>query len=569
MIKFPKFVLLALPLISFYFNPFTFGSPTDSTKNNEQNKTVIKNLTLDRIDVAGPSLFDDKNWQPDFIGKVGNYLHFKTRSWVIQNILLFRTGELFDRQKIGESERLLRKSGYFRDARIEVKPGASPATSDVRVITKDKWTLSPQLSYSAKNKNGYIGIRDINLLGMGHSFETVATHDEDKNIGWGGKLGYSINNIQGSFVDALLKIETNHKGNSLRLSLSRSFFTSTTKWAGGLDFNWRYNNQIFVDTTNTIKLIPNSFDSQDLWFGRSFPVWFGTGEFKTNSRFIVSGKYFKKHYKIRPKVLPDSNQIFQDYRLYLFSSGIINRQFYKSYFVDGFGVTEDIPVGSLISFTTGSDDHEFYNRWYFGTQLIYSGNIENLGYFSGNFEIGGFIPYKRKWEQNALRFDINYHSPLIYRRDWKGRIFIQNNFIIGTNRFNGEQLFLNRNSGMPGFDDNALTGTKRNVLDLEARIFSPYSLLGFVLGGIVFADYGLISGKENLFKSRLYQGYGFGLRTQNESLSRSSFELALVCNPFNPSASGINLGLVFSATFVLGSWYFNFDEPQTVKFADE
>jgi outer membrane protein assembly factor BamA len=568
MIKSPEFVLIFLVLFFLQFNPPVFGIPPDSTKDAEPNKTIIKNLTIDRIDVAGPSLFDGKDWQPDFFGEAGNFLHVKTRLWVVQNILLFKKGEAIDQQKIDESERLLRKSGYFRDARIEIKPGSSSSPSDVRVVTKDKWTLSPQLSYSAKNKNGYIGIKDINLIGLGHSFESVATYDEDKNIGWGGRFGYSINNIKGSYVDALLKIETNHNGNSFRLNLSRPFFTNTTQWAGGMDFNWRYDNRRFVDRNDTIKFIPTSFDSQDLWLGRSFPVWFGSNEFKNNSRFIISGKYFKQHYKIRPKVLPDSNQVFQNDRLYLFSSGIINRQFYKSYFVDGFGVTEDIPVGSLFSVTTGSDDREFYNRWYFGMQFIYSQNIGNVGYFAGNFELGGFT-YKRKWEQNTFRFDLNYHSPILYRKNWKARIFLQNNFVIGTNRFEGEQLFLNRSSGMPGIDDYSLTGIKRNVFNIEARIFSPYSLLGFVLGGIVFADYGMISGEGSLFNCRLYQAYGFGIRTQNESISRTSFEMALVYNPFNPASSHGSLGLVFSASFALGSWYFNFDEPQTVKFSDE
>ena len=470
---------------------------------------------------------------------------------------------------VNESERLLRKTGYFYDVRIKVENSDEPDKVNLRVITKDKWTLNPQLSYNLKNKNAYLGFKDKNFLGIGHTAEINVTHNEDSYIGWGAKAGYAITNIKGSFVDASVNLESNHKSNLLQLGLSRPFFTVNTKWAGGLGFTWQHDDFRFIDVNNTIKLIPNSYESQDLWIGRSFPVWFGPEDFRNNSSFILSGRYFRKHYRLRPEVLPDSNRIFENNRLYIFSFGAIYRQYYKSYFVDNFGVTEDIPVGSLISITTGSDDREFYNRWYYGMQIIYSTQFSTTGYFSGNFELGGYR-YQNKWEQNSIKFNFIYHSPLIYKNDWKARFFLQNDYILGFNRFEGEQLYLDRTSGMPGFKDIVLPGTKRNVLNLEMRIFSPYTILGFVIGGIAFTDFGLIAGPDaNLLQSRLYQSYGFGLRTQNESISETKFELAVVNNPYNPSYGRGNTEIIFSASFILGSRDFNFDEPKTINFTNE
>ena len=129
---------------------------------------------------------------------------------------------------------------------------------------------------------------------------------------------------------------------------------------------------------------------------------------------------------------------------------------------------------------------------------------------------------------------------------------------------------LTRKTGMPGFGEFAISGIKRNVLDLEMRLFSPYDVLGFVIGGIVFADYGLISGaNQNLLTSRVYQGYGIGFRTKNESISNTNFELALVYNPYNPVSGKGNTGIIFSATFALSTRDFNFDEPEIIKFSDE
>ncbi len=548
---------------------FAFSQPTDSAKIKANDGKIINKIYISNIDVAGPSIEDGNDWQPDIFGEIGNALHIKTKNWVIKNILLFEEGQKLDPQTIDDSERLLRQSGYFYDARITVEKAEREGQVNVHVKTKDKWTLDPQLSYSPKNKNGYLGLKDKNFLGIGHSADITITHDEDKYIGWGGEFDYTMHNIKGSFVDAYLNVASNNKSNLFGLGLSRSFFTTSTEWAGGLNFVWQHDDLRFIDASKSITLIPHSYDSQDLWVGRSFPVLFGSPQFKRNSSFILSGRYYRKHFRIRPPVFPDSNQIFENHRLYLASFGLINREFYKTYFVNEFGVTEDIPLGGMAAFTTGSDSREFSNRWYFGMQLLYSTSIENLGYFSGNFELGGFR-YSHNWEQNTIKLGFLYHSPLLYKYKWKGRFFLENNYILGFNRFDGEQIYLDRASGLPGFKELAIPGLKRNVLNLEMRIFTPYTILGFVIGGIAFADYGLIAGADkNLLSSRVYQGYGFGFRTQNQSISKTNFELAVIYNPYNPASGAGRTEITFSATFALGKRDFNFDEPRVIKYSDD
>ncbi len=564
-----KFVIYVINTALLPFCLSAFAGPSDSSRTNSNDGKIINHIYINSIDVSGPSLDDGKDWQPDIFGEIGNALHIKTKTWVIKNILLFKAGQAIDPQSIADSERLLRQSGYFYDARIYIEGSTEPGKVNVHVNTKDKWTLNPQISYSPANKNGYLGLRDKNFLGIGNVVGVTITHDEDTYIGWGGQFEYTINNIKGSFVNASVNLASNNKSNMFGISFDRSFFTTRTRWAGGLDFSWQHDDLRFVDADKSVRLIPHSFDSQDLWVGRSFPVWFGTGNFRMNSSIIFSGRYYRKHYSIRPVVLPDSNKIFENNRLYLVSFGMIQKEFYKSYFVNGFGVTEDIPVGGMIALTTGSDEREFYNRWYFGLQLVYSTRIHQAGYLSGNFEIGGYR-FSNQWEQNTVKLDLIYHSPLITKNSWKARFFLQNNFILGYNMFQGEQIYLDRKAGMPGFNDFTAPGLKRNILDLEMRLFSPYDLLGFVIGGIVFADYGLISGEnQSLLSSRIYQGYGIGFRTKNESISNTNFELALVYNPYNPISGKENTGIIFSATFALSTRDFNFDEPETIKFSDE
>ncbi len=569
MIKTRKAVLISILLFVFHSSSFAFITYSDSAGVNSAKGKIIKNIYINNIDVSGPSINDGEDWKPDIFGKIGNALHFKTKAWVIKNILLFKEGEKLDPQSVEDSERLLRESGYFYDAAIVTKDSDQPGNINVYVSTKDKWTLNPQISYSPKRKSGYFGLRDNNFIGIGNSAGFLVTHDDDPYIGWGGKFDYTMNNIKGSFVNASLNLASNNKSNLFQIGLDRSFITTRTLWAGGIDFTWEHDDLRYLESNNKITLIPHSYDSQDLWVGRSFTLPFVSENVKRNSSFILSGRYYRKHYRLRPKVTPDSNKIFENHRLYLVSLGAINRKFYKSYYVSEFGVTEDIPIGGMITLTTGSDSREFHNRWYYGMQLIYSSHMNRIGYFSGNLEVGGFR-YSNKWEQNTIKFDLIYHSPLVFRDGWKARFFVQNNFVLGLNRFQGEQIFLDRNTGMPGFNEFSIAGVKRNVLDLEMRLFTPYNILGFVIGGIAFADYALISGEnQNLLGSRVYQGYGFGLRTRNQSISKTNFELALVYNPYNPVSGGAKTEIIFSAVFVLGSRNFNSGEPSIINFSDE
>ncbi len=568
MTKTRKAVLTIILLCLLHFSSFAFTVSSDSIKVKASEGKTIKNIYINNIDVSGPSIDDGENWKPDIFGRIGNALHIKTKTWVIKNILLFKEGDKLDPQAIEDSERLLRESGYFYDAIIKLQNADEPRDVDVYVATKDKWTLDPQISYNPKRKSGYLGLKDKNFMGIGHNAGLLITHDEDSHVGWGGKFDYTIKNLKGSFVDASLNMASDNKSNLLQVSLNRYFITTYTKWAGGLDFTWQHDDLRIIDENKNIALIPHSYDSQDLWVGRSFMLPFVSDSLKKYSSFIISGRYFRKHYRLRPKVTPDSNKIFENHRLYLVSLGAITRKFYKTYYVNGFGVTEDIPVGGMIALTTGSDSREFSNRWYYGTQLVYSAQLEHFGYISGNFELGGFR-FSDKWEQNAIKFNLIYHSPLVYRDGWKARFFVQNNYVLGFNRFEGEQIYLDRTTGMAGFNEFLISGVKRNVLDLEMRLFTPYDILGFIIGGIAFADYALISGEnQNLLSSRVYQGYGFGVRTQNPSISKTNFELALVYNPYNPVSRGGKTEIVFSAAFVLGSRNFNFGEPVTINFSE-
>ena len=563
-----KFLVLIIFILM--LTPFLFSQNKNSDEEiKAQEGKIIRNIEFRRIDISGPSILDGDSGVVNWWGNIVNSLHNKTKSWVIENRLLFKKGDRLRFQKISDSERLLRSSGYFLDANIRVKKALEDSV-DILVVTKDKWTISLLASYDGESHDAYLGIRDENLFGIGHSANLTITDNNDNLEGWGGSLNYTAVNLKGSYIDANLSAKANGKLNIESLGLSRSFVTTETKWIGGLNLSFEYNHLEYIKDQNEYVSIPYTLNNQDVWLGHSFPIDFGSANFKNTTRIITAARISRTNHSSRPEVSADSNRLFENKTIYLFSSGIITRNFYKDKYIEEFGTTEDIPTGGILSITTGEDDRELGNRWYLGSSAIYSEHIQNFGYVSGKLEVSGF-KNGTNWEQNVINFNLLYHSRLYNKDDWKLRFFIQNDYLFGFNRFEGEQIYITSETGLRGVNNgDKLHGTKSNILNLEARIFSPYSPLGFVLGANVFADFGLVAEKEvNLINSQLYQAYGFGIRTKNESITRTNFSISLVYNPYLPSKNSGAFSVLFMTNIIIGFRQFNFEKPSVINYDNQ
>jgi hypothetical protein len=527
---------------------------------------VIRNISFRIIDVSGPNVQDENGDDTSWFSGIANSLHYTTRQWVIRNYLIFREGDLLDPYNVSESERILRESDFFLDARINVITSGMRDSVDILVITKDRWTLIFQLSLNAQ-KNSYAGIRDDNLLGLGHELDGTITHDADPMIGWGYNLKYTAHNVIGSFVDAAVGIENNRKSSIKNLDFSRSFVSLSTRWAGGLGLQWA-GNQLLQKNNETSFLIPYETNSVDAWAGYSFPVIFGPSAFRRRTNITSAVRVNRSHFTRRPDVTSGTNRFFANSIVYLFSTGIINRRYYRDHYINRFGPTEDVPIGGLFSYTGGYNINEVSKRYYSSVDGIYSRRLNNIGYLSLHTSAGGFFDHGR-WEQNTYLFDLLYHSKLIRLNGWQTRLFFQNKYLIGTNRFEQEQIYLDDESGLRGYDKFSLYGVSRGLVKFETRIFTPFEPLGFAIGAKIFSDFGIIADRgEELFNSRVYQSYGAGLRISNESISRAQFDIALVYRPFTPLRPDGSLAVMFTSNLVIGYRPINFSKPTIIPYGE-
>jgi hypothetical protein len=528
---------------------------------------IIRNIFINVLDITDSVLDEENNKGESWIGKIGNALHFKTRSWVISNYMLFKVGDTVNTKILNDSERLLRESNFVLDARIKVVPVEETDSADIMIYTQDKWTINLHMSYNTEHKNGYFGVTDDNFLGFGHTIDAIASYNEDPSIGWGYVFHYTANNIAGTYLNGKVIYEFDRSSDLKGFSFIRPFITTESKWAGGLELLWDDGEWVYAQNGH-INRIKFSLNNQDIWVGRFFPVLFGDDIFKDKSNIFTAARISRSKFDGRPDVAPNKNRLFENKTLYLLSAGLINQRFYRDHYIDKFGTTEDVMIGGIFSLIGGSEVREFTDRTYGGMQGVISRRFENLGYLSAKLGWGGYR-LNEKWEQNVFMTNLIFHSPLFRSEKWKYRIFMESSFMLGYNRFEGEQIYLDTETGIRGLPRYALSGTKRVTMNLEGRIFSPYKVFGFVIGGLLFTDFGLITNRYvKIAETPLYQSYGAGIRMRNEKIAGAQFQIALVYNPRLPETYDNHIKVIFKGTFVLGSRSFAFIKPDVISLYD-
>ncbi len=105
------------------------------------------------VRVIAQNIFDpDDNAENNRLYMFVNRLHIQTREDVISRVLLFHPGETVSRQKIDETERILRSVRYLYDVHIKAVNLADGAV-DIEVRTRDTWRLDVGASVSRTGGN--------------------------------------------------------------------------------------------------------------------------------------------------------------------------------------------------------------------------------------------------------------------------------------------------------------------------------------------------------------------------------------------------------------------------------
>lgn len=478
------------------------GEPPDS-KTLEQDAASIGEITLEKSTVFDLSNPDENNW----LYRLANRLHIVTQDKVIRKQLLFQSGDAYSKRLVDESERILRQNRYFFDA--EIKPVRyHDGIVDVVVMTRDVWTLSPDISVSRSGGENRtkIGLEETNLLGRGQLLRVARIENVDRTSR---SFEFGDRHLGKSWVSAFLKIADNSDGKSNLLSVIRPFYALDTRWSAG---GW------LVDDDRRSALYVLGEEAAEYQHKRDYVSAFGGWSKGLQNDWVrrwTAGIVHDDN-RFSPVVTPTLPAVIpEDRRLVYPFIGleVVENEFETSRNRDQIGKTEDFFMGSRLSASLGwSDESLGADR----DALIYSarasrgfGSLEESALFlsasvDGRLESGHAV-------NATLNANVRY-----YRTQSKKRLFFAT-----LSATEGHALDLDNpvqiggDSGLRGYPLRYQSGDSKMLVTVEQRYFTDWYPFRLVrIGGAVFADAGRVWGQNPLGAEQFgwLSDVGFGLR---------------------------------------------------------
>ena len=521
---------------------------------------IIRQIHIVTIDPFNSHINDTSRSAANWLEKEGNSIHITTRQKVISNQLLFKPNDKLDAFKLSESERLIRANPYITDARIIVAEDDCDDSVDVIVWAQDIFSISGGAGANPAAHNGTMSLNDQNFLGFGNNFtnkfwyDPVLYHPPLRYEG-----NYTISNIERSHISSNFFFSDVNNGHTYQITLNRPFFSSIVKWAGG--YNELWHDQVYTSTDGKTATAVSTLN--DVWAGYAFNSRIAGKDAVNKTQYFICARAMLLNYIDRPYFpVPDK---LDDNRTYLISTGVSYRDYYKDNFIFSYGKTEDVPVGNILSYTAGVNIFEGQQRFYTSVKLSKAAHITNVGYIQGSIEPGGFY-YANSWNQSVIALQALFFTEVENLGRWKIRQYLSSKLTLGYKRDSGELLILNDGSGLRG-TTLPYTGTKKFTTNYEADMFAPKTILGFRTVLVFFADIGMLS-NQAVFSSRVYQGYGIGLRLKNEHLifptAQFSFIFYVNTRPDNGDPGG---EYYYAAHPYYKFQDFSFGAPYTLGFA--
>ncbi len=527
------------------------------------NGKIISSVEVKSLDVFGPTFRDTSKVTQSKLGELGNKLHIKTNQKIIQKNILFNPGDTINANKILENERIIRNLPYIQDVRFWVNPNpADTSQVDLIVVTKDVFSFGLDIEFN-KGTSASMEMYNKNIWGIGHQVSAKVTGDTNKQPYIGVETYYTINNLNGTFVDLNLGYMNTSNKEGIQLSFDKEFLLTSTKWAGGFSFYRLYRSDR-LNGNDPLRVDRLNYNTLDGWAGISFEL----NKRKANKNLQLIFATRLRHLKFfdRPEPGEDDKQHFANSNLYLWSLSLSRRNYIRDQLVYSYGITEDIPKGYLHEWVVGYDDNEFLKRWY--SHLYFSsGNYlpQKAGYLFSSLGVGGFFNTKN-FEQGLAQFKINYISPLFKIGSQQMRQFIGLKYLAGLQCYDQEKLYLNDEVGIRGFQSNKVTGQKRLTFSIETVFFQKWNLLDFNFAMFTFADIGLIGpSNRSIFQQKPYSGLGLGFRIRNENLVFKTLQFRFAYYP-NPPSDMNNLAVTLTERGKSDFYSFQAHQPEPFIF---
>ncbi|MCP4655096.1 MAG: hypothetical protein GY856_06710 [bacterium] len=439
--------------------------------------------------------------------RLANRLHRSTRSEVIEQQLLFRTGDPYSRRLLDESERILRSKRYLYDAHIEpVRYHGNRV--DVEVATRDVWTLrgAASLGRSGGENNWRFEIQDVSFLGTGKDLTLRQLRSVDRT---GTMLRYRDPNLLGTRGRLEVEYSDNSDGQNRIVDAERPFYSLDTRWAAGLRASSRERIDPLYARGEITDRIGHRQTFCELSGGRSRGRVAGRVR-----RFRAGMTYLRDEFAVAegyapPYALPEDRLLVYPW----IELESIDDAFLESMDLDQIHRTEDRHVGLRFRARLGFSSPAWggdRNRFIFSTDLTdtFAPGPDQMLELSA-------AGAGRWGSEGAENVRVGARGRY-YWRNFGKHLFFASLSVDYADQLDGErQLLLGGDSGLRGYPLRYQDGDRRYLLTLEQRFFTDWHLFElFHVGAAVFLDVGRawFDGAPSGIDTGMLKDVGFGLR---------------------------------------------------------
>src|ERR1700722_6012370 len=458
------------------------------------------------------NIFDDTDLREDEgLFRLAHRLHLRTKRSSIQAQLVFVSGDKYLARKLAETERTLRLLSYIYDARV-VPVRYADGKVDIKVITKDVWTLSPGISFgrAGGTNSTNFNLQDSNFLGWGKTLQVShgSTVDRTRDT-----IAWTDPNVFGSRWTSALTYSDSSDGSNRSLQVIHPFYSLDAPWSTkitALKFDRtisRYNLGDIVDQFN------DNESAYELSGGISSGLIDGW-----TKRLPFGMRYDNNDFLPAPatstpaKILPPDRTLSYPF----VGFDILQDKYKKIGDENQIGRTEDLYFGTEVTGEVGLSNGAFgadRNAVMLTAKVIHGMELTDLQQL---FLTGDFSSRIEDGHARNLIADAGAKYYWRWRPDWL--LYAALSGTVTDSLDPDMQLLLGGDNGLRGYPLRYESGTSRALFTVEQRVFTdwfPFRLAR--VGAAVFADVGRTWGTGVIGNSDpgLLRDVGFGLRLGN------------------------------------------------------
>lgn len=483
---------------------------------------------IEAVEVHVFRVFDERDPVPDFV----NVFHARTRAWVVEQDVIPRVHDKWERGRVLESERNLRALRQLSLANVVAAKGSSPDKVRVLVVVKDVWSLrlNSDWAYGSSGLDFLLlNPTEENLGGLRASLGTYFVLERDRYY-LGGTFGYprmfgtkySLGVTGGAIVN---RWEAENEGVYGSFAFARPLFFRRDRWAYGADASFatqiirQYRDgqldQVLVQpSSGEVEILPWMYEAESLAahyygvrsFGITHKVDLGAGLELTHARYrVVEGltaspaavRLFAEH------ALPVSDRRISPY----VSLAAYSTKFHRSLDIETVGLQEDYRLGyGVVTTLFTASESLGSSRDLVGSNLS-AGYTTSVG--NGLVRVGAAHRVVLANEHRHEAF-VSVRGRFVSPHTGIGRLHLdaylghryQDYLNVAGFRLGGD----NRLRGYP-----AATFVGKNLVSANAEFRTPgVDILSAQVGLAAFYDLGAAS--DVLRSANFYQGTGAGVR---------------------------------------------------------